>query len=117
VQAVARTLGAQVIAIDGNVLRGSHEGAAGRAALDLVSAWASANRLVLAQAAVADGSNEIPAVPVLLRALALAGCIVTVDAMGCQTAIARQIRDQHADYVLALKANPALPSVRRHCWW
>jgi predicted transposase YbfD/YdcC len=105
VQAVARALGAQVIAIDGKVLRGSHDGAAGRAALDLVSAWASANRLVLAQVAVAEGSNEIPAVPVLLRTLALAGCIVTVDAMGCQTAIARQIREQQADYVLALKAN------------
>jgi predicted transposase YbfD/YdcC len=105
VQATAQALGAQVIAIDGKVLRGSHDGPAGRGALDLVSAWASANRLVLAQVAVAEGSNEIPAVPLLLRTLVLAGCIVTVDAMGCQTAIARQIREQQADYVLALKAN------------
>lgn len=105
VQAVAQAVGAQVVAIDGKVLRGSHDGAAGRNALDLVSAWASENRLVLAQVAVAEGSNEIPAVPVLLRTLALAGCVVTVDAMGCQTAIARQIREQGADYVLALKGN------------
>jgi predicted transposase YbfD/YdcC len=105
VQAVAQALGAQVIDGDGKVLRGSHDGAAGRSARNLVSAWASANRLVLAQVAVADGSNEIPAVPVLLRTLALAGCIVTVDARGCQTAIARQIREQQAHYVLALKAN------------
>jgi predicted transposase YbfD/YdcC len=104
VQAVARALDAQVIALEGKVLRGSHDGAAGRGALDLVSAWASANQLVLAQVAVAADSNEILAVPVLLRVLALAGCLVPVDAMGCQTAIARQIRDQQAAYVLALKA-------------
>ena len=105
VGAVAAASGGQVVAIDGKVLRGSHDRGAGRAALDLVSAWASANRLVLGQVAVAEGSNEIPAIPALLRLLALEGCIVTVDAIGCQTAIARAIRERGADYVLALKEN------------
>ena len=105
VGAVAAATGGQVVAIDGKVLRGSHDRGAGRGALDLVSAWASSNRLVLAQVAVAEGSNEIPAIPALLRLLALRGCIVTIDAIGCQTAIARAIRAQGADYVLALKEN------------
>ncbi|HUZ35574.1 MAG TPA: ISAs1 family transposase [Streptosporangiaceae bacterium] len=105
VRAVAQATGGQVVALDGKVLRGSHDHGAGRAALDLVSAWASANRLVLAQVAVAQGSNEIPAIPALLRLLTLRGCIVTIDAIGCQTAIAQAIRAQGADYVLALKAN------------
>jgi predicted transposase YbfD/YdcC len=105
VRAVAEATGGQVVAIDGKVARGSHDRGAGRAALDLVSAWASTNRLVLAQVAVAEGSNEIPAIPALLRLLALRGCIVTVDAIGCQTAIAQAIRAQGADYVLALKEN------------
>ena len=105
VRAVATATGGQVVALDGKVLRGSHDHATGRAALDLVSAWACANRLVLAQVAVAPGSNEIPAIPALLRLLALRGCIVTIDAIGCQTAIAQAIRAQGAEYVLALKAN------------
>ena len=105
VRAVAQATDGQVVALDGKVLRGSHDRATGRAALDLVSAWASANRLVLAQVAVVPGSNEIPAIPALLRLLALRGRIVTIDAIGCQTAIAQAIRAQGADYVLALKAN------------
>jgi predicted transposase YbfD/YdcC len=105
VRAIAAATAGQVVAIDGKVARGSHDRGAGRAALDLVSAWASTTRVVLAQVAVAEGSNEIPAVPALLRLLALRGCIVTVDAMGCQTAIAQAIRAQGADYVLALKEN------------
>ncbi len=105
VGAVAEATAGQVVAIDGKVARGSHDRGAGRAALDLVSAWASANRLVLGQLAVAEGSNEIPAIPALLRLLALRGCIVTVDAIGCQTAIAQAIVAQGADYVLALKEN------------
>ncbi|MGH2410041.1 MAG: ISAs1 family transposase, partial [Chloroflexota bacterium] len=105
VRAVATTTGGQVVAVDGKVSRGSHDHRAGRTALDLVSAWACANRLVLAQVAVAEGSNEIAAIPALLRLLVLKGCIVTIDAIGCQTAIAQAIRAQGADYVLALKAN------------
>lgn len=97
--------GAGVIALDGKTLRRSHDRGAGKAALHLVSAWASANRLVLAQVAVDDKSNEITAFPQLLRQLDLKGCLVTIDAMGCQTTIAARIQEQEADYVLALKGN------------
>lgn len=95
----------QVVAIDGKTLRRSHDRTAGTAAIHLVSAWASANRLVLGQVKVDAKSNEITAIPALLDLLALHGCIVTIDAMGCQTAIARQIVAQGGDYVLALKEN------------
>jgi len=105
VQAVARLTGGEVVAVDGKVLRRSHDRANGKDALALVSAWAATNRLTLGQVAVADGSNEIAAIPALLRLLALQGCIVTIDAIGCQTAIARQVVAQEADYVLALKTN------------
>jgi len=79
--------------------------AAGKKALHLVSAWAVENRLVLAQVATEEKSNEITAIPLLLRQLALAGCIVTIDAMGTQTKIAEQIIEQEGDYALALKEN------------
>jgi len=105
VQAIARLTAGEVVAIDGKVLRRSHDRANGKDALALVSAWAGTNRLTLGQVAVADGSNEIAAIPELLRLLALKGCIVTIDAIGCQTAIARQVVEQDADYVLALKDN------------
>jgi predicted transposase YbfD/YdcC len=101
---VALTNGA-VVAVDGKTVRRSHDRGAGKAAIHMVSAWASANRLVLGQAAVAEKSNEITAIPALLAVLLLKGCIVTIDAMGCQTAIARTIIDREADYVLALKEN------------
>jgi predicted transposase YbfD/YdcC len=94
-----------VIAIDGKTLRRSHDRAAGKKALHLVSAWAVEKRLVLAQLATAEKSNEITAIPVLLRQLALAGCIVTIDAMGTQTKIADQIIEQEGEYALALKEN------------
>ena len=94
-----------VIAIDGKTLRRSHDQAAGKKALHLVSAWAVENRLVLAQLATEEKSNEITAIPVLLRQLALTGCIVTIDAMGTQTKIAAQIIEQEGDYALALKDN------------
>ncbi|MGH3182559.1 MAG: ISAs1 family transposase [Steroidobacteraceae bacterium] len=92
-------------AIDGKQLRRSHDRLAGHPALHVVSVWAAEARLVLAQQAVADKSNEITALPVLLRQLDLAGCLVTIDAMGCQRAVAAQLVEQGADYVLALKAN------------
>jgi hypothetical protein len=88
VAAVAEVTAGTVVAVDGKTLRRSHDRTRGKAALVLVSAWAEANRLLLGQQAVADGSNEIPAIPALLQALALQGCVVTVDAAGCQTAIA-----------------------------
>src|SRR5258706_5568730 len=94
-----------VIAIDGKTLRRSHDHAAGKKALHLVSAWAVENRLVLAQVATEEKSNEITAIPVLLRQLALAGCMVTIDAMGTQTKIAEQIIEQEGEYALALKDN------------
>ena len=94
-----------VIACDGKTVRRSHDRGAGKTAIHMVSAWASANRLVLGQVAVAEKSNEITAIPALLDLLMLKGCIVTIDAMGCQTAIAQTIIDREADYVLALKEN------------
>ncbi len=104
VQAV-QTVRTDIIAIDGKTHRGSHDRPNGQAALHLVSAWAAENRLVLGQIAVNDKSNEITAIPQLLDLLDLRGCTVTIDAMGCQTAIAAKIRDGQGHYVLALKAN------------
>src|SRR5579871_3791781 len=94
-----------VVAIDGKTLRGSHDRAAGKKALHLVSAWSVENRLVLAQLATEEKSNEITAIPLLLQQLALDGCIVTIDAMGTQRKIAAQIVEQEGDYALALKDN------------
>jgi len=98
-------LGQQVVAVDGKTLRRSHDRRSGKEALHLVSAWATTSGLVVGQVATDTKSNEITAIPALLRLLALEGATVTIDAMGCQTAIARQIIEQQADYVLALKDN------------
>jgi predicted transposase YbfD/YdcC len=104
VQAVFAVTEGQVVAIDGKTVRGA--GASmGKANLHLVSAWASANGITLGQLKVNAKSNEITAIPELLKLLVLKGCIVTLDAMGCQTAIAQQIVAQKADYVLAVKQN------------
>ena len=105
VQAVSVLTAGQVIAIDGKTVRRSHDRRKGKAALHLVSAWATANRLVLGQVATDAKSNEITAIPELLRLLDVQGAIVTIDAAGTQTAIAEQIVEQGADYVLALKGN------------
>lgn len=105
VQAVVEVLPTQVIAVDGKTVRRSHDRQSGTSAIHMVSAWASHNQLVLAQVKVDEKSNEITAIPDLLRTLELAGCLVTLDAMGCQRAIAEQITAQGADYVLALKDN------------
>lgn len=105
VQATVQATAGQVVAIDGKTLRRSHDRADGKGPLHLVSAWAAANHVVLGQVAVDEKSNEITAIPALLEVLALAGCIVTIDAMGCQKEIARTIRSRGADYVLALKDN------------
>ncbi len=102
--AVTLTDGA-VIACDGKTVRRSQDDGAGKAAVHMVSAWASAQQLVLGQRAVDEKSNEITAIPALLDVLMLKGCIVTIDAMGCQTAIAETIIAKEADYVLALKEN------------
>jgi hypothetical protein len=103
--AVAELIPDAMIAVAGKTLRRSHNRAKGLAALHLVSAWATANRVVLGQVATAAKSNAITAIPRLLEWLKLEGCIVTIDAMGCQTKIAEQIINQGGDYVLALKGN------------
>jgi predicted transposase YbfD/YdcC len=95
----------EVIALDGKTLRHSFDTASGQAALHVVSAWASATGLTLGQVAVDDKSNEITAMPALLKLLDLHGQIVTMDAMGCQKELAGQITEQQGDYVLCLKAN------------
>jgi predicted transposase YbfD/YdcC len=95
----------QVVAVDGETLRRSHDRGVGKGPLQLVSAWAVASGLVGGQVATEAKSNEITAIPVLLKLLALEGATVTLEAMGCQTAIASQIIEQGADYGLALKDN------------
>ena len=105
IQSAYSVTGGQVIAIDGKTLRRSHDRTAGKAAIHMVSAWAAVNRVVLAQTKVDDKSNEITAVPELLNVLELAGCIVTLDALGCQKEFTRVIRAKRADYVLAVKKN------------
>ena len=104
-RAVAGVLPTQVVALDGKTIRRSHWREVGKGPIHMVSAWASENRLVLANIKVDEKTNEIKAIPELLRSLAISGCIVTIDAMGCQRDIAGQIVSQGADYVLALKGN------------
>jgi len=103
-QVMAATEG-RFVAVDGKTLRGSHDSAHGQKALHLVRAWATEQGVLLGQQRVDAKTNEITAIPDVLAMLALKGCIVTIDAMGCQTDIAAQIRKQEADYVLALKEN------------
>lgn len=105
VQAIEQLTSGQVIAIDGKKLRRAHDQDAGKAAIYMVSAWATQNQLVLGQTKVADKSNEITAIPELLRLLEITGCIVTVDAIGTQTEIAKEIIDGGGDYLLAVKEN------------
>lgn len=105
VQAVIELTGGQVIALDGKQLRRSHDGVLGKNAIYMVSAWATANQLVLGQLKVDDKSNEITAIPKLLKLLDISGCIVTTDAIGTQTKIARTVIDQEGDYILAVKEN------------
>ena len=107
IEAISALTFGEIVSIDGKTLRRSHDKRLGKAAIHMISAWASQNRLVLGQWKVDDKSNEITAIPELLRLLAINGCIVTIDAMGCQTNIAAQIISQDADYVLALKDNQA----------
>lgn len=105
VQAVRTKTDGEVIGIDGKTARRSHNKGAGIGPLHLVSAWASRNRLVLGQVKVDEKSSEMTAVPELLKLLDLKGCIVTVDALNTQKEIAREVREQGADYVMALKEN------------
>jgi predicted transposase YbfD/YdcC len=95
----------QVVAIDGKTVRRSHDRHLGKGAIHMVNAWATANNLVLGQIKVDDKSNEITAIPELLTMLDVTGCIVTIDALGCQKEIAAKILDKEAHYVLAVKDN------------
>ena len=104
-RAIQEATRGDVVSIDGKTLRRSHDRGAGQAPIHMVSAWASENQMVLGQVKTEAKSNEITAIPTLLRLLDVNGCIVTIDAIGCQKAIAAQIVDQQADYVLALKKN------------
>jgi predicted transposase YbfD/YdcC len=105
VQAVFAVTDGQVIAIDGKELRRSHDKGVGKRAIRMISAWATANRIVLGQHKVGNRSSEITAIPKLLKLLDISGCIVTIDAIGTQTKIAAQIITQGADYLLPVKEN------------
>jgi predicted transposase YbfD/YdcC len=103
--AVVGASNGKLVAIDGKTLRRSFDTAKGKSALHLVSAWASENHVLLGQQAVSDKSNEITAIPALLKLLDLQGALVTLDAMGCQKRITEDIVAGGADYVLAVKKN------------
>jgi predicted transposase YbfD/YdcC len=105
VRQIGQGAAGEVIAMDGKQMRGSKDGAAGKEGLYMVSAWAADRGIVLGQRRVDEKSNEITAIPELLDVLALEGCVVTIDAMGCQTEIAEKIINQQADYMLAVKGN------------
>lgn len=105
VQAINELTAGQVIAIDGKQMRGSASPAKGKNALNIVSAWATANELVLGQVKVDEKSNEITAIPELLKMLELGGCLITIDAIGTQSEIAKQIVAQGGDYLLSVKEN------------
>jgi predicted transposase YbfD/YdcC len=105
IRAIQKLTHRQVIALDGKKLRRSHDRRLGKKAIAMVSAWATTNHLVLGQVKVRSKSNEITAIPELLRLLEVSGCIVTIDAIGCQPKIAAHIVKKEADYVLAVKQN------------
>jgi len=105
IQSVFTVTDGQVIAIDGKKLRHSYDRSSNKSAIHMVSAWASENRLTLGQVKTEEKSNEITAIPELLELLEIKGCIVTIDAMGCQKKIATKIVKKNADYLLALKGN------------
>jgi predicted transposase YbfD/YdcC len=105
IECVREKTNGELVSIDGKTLRSSFDRAASKGAIHMVSAWSSANSLVLGQVKVDEKSNEITAVPLLLEMLELSGCIVTMDAMGCQKEHVRKIKEKDADYVLALKGN------------
>jgi predicted transposase YbfD/YdcC len=105
VQTVFQVTEGQVVAVDGKTARRSHDRSNNKEAIHVVSAWATANHLVLAQQKVDEKSNEITAIPELLRLLDIHGCIITIDAMGARPEIAEQIIDQGADYLLTIKDN------------
>lgn len=113
--AFAQVTGGEVVAIDGKTARRSFHEAGRQGALHMVSAWACGSGVTLGQVATEAKSNEITAIPRLLQLLDLQGCLVTIDAEGCQKAIVEKIREQGADYVLALKENQ--PTLHKEVCW
>jgi len=105
VNSMAEFTGGEVVAIDGKTICGSDDKVSGKSALHVVSAYASGNRLCLGQEVVAEKSNEITAIPALLKLLTVKDCIITIDAMGCQKSIAGAIIEKEADYILMVKDN------------
>lgn len=104
-QSIKNIIQEKQIAIDGKTLRASHDKTADKGAIHVVSAWAVENGIVLGQVKTDEKSNEITAIPELIKQLELRGAIVSIDAMGCQKSIAKQIVDKKADYVFSLKGN------------
>ena len=104
-EAVAQVTEGELLNLDGKTLRGAKESGNSRSLIHMVSVWSASQHLVLGQTKVSEKSNEITAIPPLLEMLAIRGCLVSIDAMGCQTEIAKTIVEQGADYVLALKGN------------
>lgn len=107
IKSIAEITEGEIVSIDGKTIRGSYNNDS-KSFVHMVSAWANTNHLLLGQVKVDDKSNEITAIPKLLEVLELTGCIVTIDAMGCQTEIAEKIIKKGADYILAVKGNQGL---------
>lgn len=105
IQAICQLTNGEVIAVDGKTLRRSHDKNKDVPPIHMISAWACTNGLVIGQIKTDEKSNEITAIPELLKQLEIKGCVVTIDAMGCQKKIARTIAKKGADYVFALKGN------------
>ena len=105
IKSIQKITGGEIVAIDGKKIRHSYDKGEGKAAIHKVSAWAGSQHLVLGQRKVDKKSNEITAIPELIKVLELAGCIVTIDAMGCQKSIVKLIASQDADYVITVKKN------------
>ena len=105
VKSVFKGSKSKIVPIDGKTLRRSHDRSSGVAAIHMVNAWCVENGISLGQVKTSEKSNEIKAIPELIKSLELEDCIVTIDAMGCQTKISENIIDKGADYVLALKGN------------
>lgn len=105
IKSISKITDGEVIAIDGKTLRRSYDKSNNKAAIHMVNAWASTNRLVLGQRKVDKKSNEITAIPELIKVLDVAGCIVTIDAMGCQKSIIKLITQKQGDYIITLKKN------------
>ena len=111
VESISQITVGEIVAIDGKTLRHSYDKSNNKAAIHMVSGWATNKGLVLGQKKVDEKSNEITAIPELLKVLSLKGCIVTIDAIGCQKKIIKQIINQDGDYVIALKKRTARAEV------